>query len=78
MARQRLELLMSDSNQPPNGSTWLALNDAAHCVQRALVALGAIGVRTTTSSPAPAVAARLVRGSCQVTAKDAGPIGGRK
>ena len=45
MARHRLDLLMSGADEARNGSAWLALNDAAHCVQRALVALGSIGIR---------------------------------
>jgi hypothetical protein len=44
MARQRLELLMAGADQAGDGSAWLALNDAAYCAQRALVALGTIGV----------------------------------
>ena len=58
LARLRLQLLMADAEEERNGCLWLALNDAAHCVQRALASLGTVAVSTAPSSLGPATAAR--------------------
>ena len=48
LARHRLELLIVDA-EAGNGSAWFALNDAAHCVQRAIDAVATLGMATANS-----------------------------